>query len=547
MALALFGAAFVVAGCSGSSDSGSSQPVTIALKSADGASLTVGKGMSCVSGSGLTAKCWGRDAGGRLGAGGASSASLSSASMKAQLADGYDMSGYEPIDDEMVKDVSDLTNIEKLAAGESFVCALTEIESGSSPDPNVECWGTNENWDGFGGADHMAETPEELYPDTLTDVVDLDAQDNFGCAITESGKALCWGEDNRLGQLGSGDYETKTEPVEVAGFPANSKVVQVSVAFSHSCALIESGALYCWGDNFFGQLGSSEVASCDGVFEEPGEGVEPINCHSNEAVKVDGIATALQVAAGGSYDSAHSCALLEDHSVHCWGDNFFGQLGNGDGGPDKHAKTPVKVVNLSSAIMVSAGHTFSCALIDSDISDDNDLGTVKCWGSNLWGRLGSSSVKTSLTVPSPITEQSIINAVKGMTTDRPVNVTGLENVVAITGGFHHNCALRSDGAIFCWGSNIYGELAAGDALCSGWKNGFDPGSMGVMDDEGELIDDPISHQKESETSDEMEDVSIEDALKQIQTLMTNACYSATPVKSEVAFTFDQDQGAEQTQ
>ena len=145
----------------------------------------------------------------------------------------------------------------------------------------------------------------------------------------------------------------------------------------------------------------------------------------------------------------HSCALLNDGTVRCWGANDFGELGNGTStgsstcGNSPCWTTPVAVSGVTAASTISAGYGHTCAVVGG--------GGVKCWGANESGELGDGTTNTALA---------------------PVTVSGLSNATAITSGSNHTCALLYGGSIECWGWDPYGQLGDGIAttsMCSGWS------------------------------------------------------------------------------
>ena len=142
-------------------------------------------------------------------------------------------------------------------------------------------------------------------------------------------------------------------------------------------------------------------------------------------VAAEGITTATAVATGGR----HSCALLSGGSMKCWGDNFSGELGDGT---TTNSPSPVAVSGITTAIAVAAGGAHTCALLAG--------GSVKCWGWNADGELGN-----------------------GTTTDSslPVAVPGISTATAISAGYWTTCAVLSGGGVKCWGSNIFGQLGDG--------------------------------------------------------------------------------------
>ena len=184
-----------------------------------------------------------------------------------------------------------------------------------------------------------------------------------------------------------------------------------------SCALTTAGGVKCWGRGDFGSLGNGDFV--------------------NSALPVDvtGLTSGVvQIALG----SVHACALTAAGGVKCWGYNISGQLGNGttDRGPG--IATPVDVIGLTSSVaQVTAGEAHTCVVTMG--------GTVQCWGSNVYGELGVGTF-------SPLPQPSILT---------PVEVIGLENVVQISAGRRHTCALTSGGGVKCWGLNGFGQLGNG--------------------------------------------------------------------------------------
>ena len=221
----------------------------------------------------------------------------------------------------------------------------------------VKCWGSNTY--GQLGDNSVA----------VSGITDLVAGGFHTCIIDIGGGLKCWGR-NALGQLGDNTLVDKSSPVWVSGL--SSGVTQVSLGYSHTCAVTTAGGAKCWGDNFLGQIGNG-VKSTNGL---------PLN--QKIPVDVVGLTSGVAAISVGNY---FTCALTTAGGVKCWGYNNYGQIG--DGTPTGTSKlTPVDVVGLSSGVVaISTGHSHACAKLSS--------GVIKCWGNNSNGRLGDGGSASS--------------------------------------------------------------------------------------------------------------------------------------------------------
>lgn len=184
---------------------------------------------------------------------------------------------------------------------------------------------------------------------------------------------------------------------------------------THSCAIQNTGQVTCWGNNSSGKLGGPNTT-----------GNKPVTA----GITVSGINDAVGVAVGQD----HSCALLRDGTVSCWGSGRSGQLGDGTHGAGRETPVPVAVIGINDAAEITAGRSVTCAR--------HATGEVSCWGAASDGALGN-------------------NDPDAPPTGLPAKVGGLTGVVSLSTGGRHTCAVRGDGTAACWGRNYRGELGSG--------------------------------------------------------------------------------------
>ena len=265
------------------------------------------------------------------------------------------------------------SGVTAIASGGEHSCALTTAGG-------VKCWGINFTAVvGDGTSGNVRRRPVDVCQDyeevaeecleLMSDVAAIAAGAVHTCAITTAGGVKCWGA-NASGQLGDGSSgNVRATPVDVETL--DSGVAAIAPGIFHTCALMTAGGVKCWGANFSGQLGNG--SSGEGEFSPT-----PV-----DVVGLEGGVAAVDV--GG----LHTCALTTAGGVKCWGDNSLGQLGNGSSGEGEFSPTPVDVVGLEGGVAAIAPAVFhTCALMTA--------GGVKCWGDNFFGQLGEGRTCFSL-------------------------------------------------------------------------------------------------------------------------------------------------------
>jgi alpha-tubulin suppressor-like RCC1 family protein len=297
------------------------------------------------------------------------------------------------------------SGIAAIAGGDEHTCALTAAGG-------VVCWGSNYGGELGDGSAGRTSGPVQA-SGLATGVLAIAAGQALTCALTTSNGVLCWGW-NIVGQLGNGSLVDSHVPTPVTGL--SNGVAAISAGKWHTCALTTGGGVFCWGDNFAGQLGA-----------------DPSIPLSTVPLPVAGLSSGVAAIAAST---AHTCALTTAGGVLCWGDNAYGGLGDGT---TTNSSVPVPVIGLPGGVVaIAAGEGHTCALTLD--------GRVLCWGINYFGELGD-----------------------GTTTDRsvPVEVVGLSSAATeIATGNYHTCARLVDGSIECWGYNEIGSLGDGTTTSS---------------------------------------------------------------------------------
>jgi len=288
------------------------------------------------------------------------------------------------------------------------------------------CWGEN-NFGQIGQPSAIFVVGPQLVPGGLS-VASIAAGWRSSCAVTTDGDAHCWGR-GEWGQLGDGLATGSAVPVAVSGGHTFEKVEVGSNNLV--CGLTTAGEILCWGLDQAGSLGTPSSETCvrsDGL--ELPCATAPRRIASDE-VFVD-------VSAGQSF----ACGLSVSSQILCWGRNDRGQLGHPttetcSQGPLAEVpcgRTPSPVFGGIAFASVAAGLDHVCGVTVA--------GSVHCWGGNSLGQLG--------------------NAVVGTDSDVPVLVRGGLTFTNVSAGNEHTCGESTDGHLYCWGSNIWGQLGTGD-------------------------------------------------------------------------------------
>ncbi|MBW7473876.1 fibronectin type III domain-containing protein [Paenibacillus oenotherae] len=336
-----------------------------------------------------------------------------------------------------------LSEIEAVAAGSEYNLVLKN-------DGTVWSWGDNTYGQLGDGTTTNRSSPVQVTG--LSDVVAVAAGNNHSMAVKSDGTVWTWGE-NSYQKLGDWTYANKSVPVQVTNL---SGVVAVAAGYYHSVALKTDGTVWTWGNNGSGQLGNGTLNYFYPVKVSGLDGIVEIKSGSNHNIAVSGDGSVwrwgnnnygqlgdgtfvnrsspvhlselsiTEIAIGAN----HSIALQTDGTVMTWGSNNFWQLGNGS---FNNRNTPAPTKNINSIIATASGYGHHL-VVQYD-------GSLWAWGQNSYGQLG--------------------DGLSGLPRYSPILVPSLTSVVSIAAGNQHSIAVISDGTVWTWGRNNYGQLGDG--------------------------------------------------------------------------------------
>ena len=313
------------------------------------------------------------------------------------------------------------TQEQSISSGGAHTCAI--LDNGS-----VSCWGQGLDGQLGNGGTINVTTPTSIGTlGTNRTAVALSSGGSHTCAILDNGSVSCWGRGDN-GQLGNGGTENSTLPVTTSSLGAGRTAVALSSGAAHTCALLDNGLISCWGYGDYGQLGNGGTT---------GTNVPTLTSSLGTG------RTAIALSSGQD----HTCALLDNGSVSCWGDSNLGQLGNGM----YYSLTPTLTGSFGTgrtAVALSSGSFHTCAILDN--------GAVSCWGMGWHGQLGNGGAPFKQNTPVLVSSFG-----SGRT------------ALAISAGVFHTCAILDNGLVSCWGAGTsqggggdYGQLGNGGSTGS---------------------------------------------------------------------------------
>ena len=265
------------------------------------------------------------------------------------------------------------------------------------------------------------------------------------CTVLDNATVKCWGSGN-LGRLGNdstiprGDNPGEMAALVPVDLGTGHTAVAVAAGDEHTCAILDDGSVKCWGNGANGRLGYDNTTT---------QGDSPGDMAALPTVDLGAGRTALAITAG----FAHTCVLLDNHTVKCWGHGGGGRLGydnttdQGDTAGDMAALPAVNLGAGRTAVAISAGTDHTCAILDS--------GQVKCWGLGANGRLGYDNT----------TDQG--DTAGDMAALPAVNLGANRTALAISAGFNHTCAVLDNHTVKCWGLGTNGRLGLDNTTTQG--------------------------------------------------------------------------------
>jgi alpha-tubulin suppressor-like RCC1 family protein len=266
------------------------------------------------------------------------------------------------------------------------------------------------------------------------------------CAISEDNEVYCWGL-GASGQLGNGDVADSSVPVRVltsdddpdSALPGGVAIEFIAAGVSNTCAATASD-IYCWGADSYGKLGNGgttgSVTKPTKVFDDA----------DDPQSKLTASGTVTDLTAGAHF----VCAVKDNYFIYCWGDGQYGALGNN---ASASSSLPVRTVQgaiASDVVHISAGGLHTC------YSAANN--EIWCWGYGYYGQIGDGT--TYQTSMRPYKVQTNADSASSQL---PSGV----DILAVSSGYYHTCVLASDGAAYCWGRNLEGQLGTNNGTVLG--------------------------------------------------------------------------------
>lgn len=406
------------------------QPASAASRASKSTQISLGGDHSCALLTTGVLKCWGANSDGQLGLGNTNDYGDTSS----ELGNGLPA-------------VNVNKTIKLLSAGYNHTCVIRS-------DNSTVCWGKNAYGElGIGNTNSIGDGSGEMGSNLVA--VDLGTSYatslsgglEFTCAILATGQVKCWG-DNTYGQLGvSGNHGNESGTMgtnlPAIDFGSGRTAKAISTGRQHACAILDNDSVKCWGANTYGQLGTGDTTSV----------VYPIIA-TNPVVDLGTGRTAKAIAVG----AFHTCAILDNGTLKCWGYNVMGQLGTdstttlGDGpGEMGDALLPINLGTGRTALTIAASkrgdRDYTCAVLDN--------GTLKCWGANDMGQLGQGDFDYRGDSTGEMAALAAINLGTGMT------------VTTVAMGAAHNCVILTSTNIKCFGHPNNGKLGLGNDIAYG--------------------------------------------------------------------------------
>ncbi len=306
---------------------------------------------------------------------------------------------------------------------------------------NVRCFGQNTQGQlGIGHTENIGDDESILSEDFLAideKVIDLSSGLFHSCAVLESGKVLCWGA-NQAGQLGLGHTDAIGDDEDLSAatkLDLGAKAIRIYSGTNYNCALLENYQVKCWGENSLGQLGLGHTNNIGDNESADQFAYTPIGA---DVLQMD-ISTI----------SNHTCAALVNGDVKCWGNNAFGQLGYGHTNNLGDNETVENLPSLSFATKVlklATGYLHTCAITEGQ--------KIHCWGYNGLGQLGLGTIDT-------IGDNENVAGID------PVALSNELPMKSVATGNSHTCSLGVDSKVYCWGSGSVGAIGHGDTQSIG--------------------------------------------------------------------------------